>query len=61
MEALDLARPLALMSLIIATLGYFTLIRYRRARRDEDEARMRADSHQRWIRRYRRLQRHDQE
>lgn len=59
MEAFDLARLLALAGLMIGTLGYFTLIRRRRARRDEDEARRSTSSRQRTVARFRRLQRRD--
>jgi len=61
MEPLDLARPLALAALIVGTFGYFMLIRLRRARRDEEEARRLADSRRRAMARFRRLRHRDDE
>lgn len=59
MEAIELARPLALAGLVVGTLGYFALIRLRRRRRDEDEAQDRDDSRRRALARLRRLSRRD--
>lgn len=59
MEPMELARPLALVGLMVGTLGYYMLIRLRRARRDDDEARRFADSRQRTVARFRRLNRRD--
>ena len=59
MEPMELARPLALAGLMVGTLGYYMLIRLRRARRDDDEARRFADSRQRTVARFRRLNRRD--
>lgn len=59
MEAFELAQPLALAGLVIGTIGYVLLIRMRRARRVDEEARAHADIRKRTRARFRRLQRRD--
>ena len=59
LETQELVRVLAFAGLVVGTLGYYALIRWRRRRASEAEVAARSQSQERARRRFRHLQRSD--